>query len=100
LPPAKVERKIRNIELTDREYDDFARIAGRLAKMRLEMIIRSPDWQMWPPHLRHDVVAEVIRKSRTVAEGSLFAKYPHIVRDAVEEQRKRKTGETAPVPIH
>jgi hypothetical protein len=51
IAPAKVERKIRNIELTDQEYDDFARIAGRLAKMRL----RSPDWQTWPPHIRHDV---------------------------------------------
>jgi hypothetical protein len=33
----KVERKIRNIELTDQEYYDFARIAGRLAKMRRDV---------------------------------------------------------------
>jgi hypothetical protein len=78
---AKLERKIRNIELTDQEYDDFARIAGRLAKMRLDTIVRSADWQTWPPQIRHEVIAEVIKRSRTVAEGQLFAKYPHIPRD-------------------
>jgi hypothetical protein len=31
IAPAKVERKIRNVELTEQEYDDFARISGRLA---------------------------------------------------------------------
>jgi hypothetical protein len=68
--------------------------------MRLDMIVKSPDWQTWPPHVQHDVIAEVIKRSRTVAEGQLFAKYPHIPRDAAEQRRKLKTGETAPVPIH
>jgi hypothetical protein len=50
IAPAKVERKLRNQELTDQEYDDFARIAGRPAKVRLDTIVRSPDWQIWPAH--------------------------------------------------
>jgi hypothetical protein len=52
IAPAKVERKIRNVELTEQEYDDFARLSGRFAKMRLDMIVKFADWQMWPAHVR------------------------------------------------
>jgi hypothetical protein len=34
---------------------DFARIAGRLAKMRLGTIVKSADWQTLPAHVRRDV---------------------------------------------
>jgi hypothetical protein len=32
-------------------------------------------------------------RSRIVAEGQLFAKYPHIPHDAADQRRKMKTGE-------
>jgi hypothetical protein len=54
---------------------------------------------MWPNYLRHDVILEVIKRSRTVAEGAIFARYPHIIRDATEAQRQRKMGEPMPL-IH
>jgi hypothetical protein len=50
--------------------------------------------------VHHEVIQEVIKKSRTVAEGRLFAKYPHIPRDAADQRRKMKTGEIEPTPIH
>jgi hypothetical protein len=34
------------------------------------------------------VIAEVIKRSWTVAEGQLFAKYPHIPRDAADQRRR------------
>jgi hypothetical protein len=93
IAPAQVERKIRNVELTDQQYDDFARIAGRMTKMRLDTIVRSPDWQLWPNHIRHDVISEVIRQSRESARGMMMMKYPQIARDAVEARRQRFTAE-------
>jgi endonuclease YncB( thermonuclease family) len=38
--------RINGVELTERKYDDFARIAGRLAKQRLNVMVNSPDWQI------------------------------------------------------
>jgi hypothetical protein len=67
-------------------------IAGRLAKMRLDMMVRSPDWQTWPPHIGHDMIQEVIKRSRIVAEEQLLAKYPHIPRDAAEQRAGRTRG--------
>jgi hypothetical protein len=93
IAPAQVERKIRNVELTDQQFDDFARIAGRMSKMRLDTIVRSPDWQQWPNHIRHDVISEVIRQSRESARGMMMMKYPQIARDAVEARRQKFTAE-------
>jgi hypothetical protein len=93
IAPAQVERKVRNVEFTDQQYDDFARIAGRMTKMRLDTIVRSPDWQSWPNHIRHDVISEVIRQSRESARGMMMMKYPQIAHDAVEARRQKFTGE-------
>ena len=93
IAPAKLERKIRNVDLTDQQYDDFARIAGRMAKMRLDVIVKSPDYQTWPNHIRHDVISEVIRQSREAARGLMMMKEPQIVKDAVEARRKKMTDE-------
>jgi hypothetical protein len=82
ISPAPVGRTIRNVELSDSEYDDFARIAGRMSKMRLDQIVNSPDFQTWPTHARHDVIAEVIRQTRETARGIVMMKYPHIPADA------------------
>lgn len=92
------ERKIRNQDLTDAQYDDFTRIAGRLAKQRLDVIVNSPDWQRWTPAQRHDVIKIQISATREQARGMMMAKYPTIPRDAVAQARQRRTAE--PEPIH
>jgi hypothetical protein len=71
-------RRQRSGQLDDLALDpgvrDFARIAGRLARMRLDTIVKSADWQTLPARVRRDV--------SPVAEGQLFAGYPHIPQDA------------------
>lgn len=87
--PAQPIRKIRNVELNDDQYDDYSRIAGRMTKMRLDAIVKSPDWNTWPNHIRHDVISEVIRQSREAAQGVVMMKYPQIVRDATAAKMKK-----------
>lgn len=83
VSPAQPERKIRGVQLTDPEYDDYSRLAGRMAKQRLDVIVRSPDWQTWTPETRHDVLKEAIRQARETARGMVMAKNPDIIRQAV-----------------
>jgi hypothetical protein len=97
VAPAPVPRSIRNVDLTDGEYTDFARLSGRMAKLRLDAIVESADWRAWPNHVRHDVVAEVIKQSREAARGMMMAKYPHIPRDAVDALREKRLGEPEPI---
>ena len=84
IAPAPVDPKIRNVQLTAQQYDDYARLAGRMAKQRLNVIVRSPDWQSWTPTVRHDVILEAIRQSRESARGVVMAKYPTIIAQATQ----------------
>ena len=84
IGPAPVQRKIRGVELTDQQYDDFSRLAGRMTKVRLDAIVRSPDWSQWPPNIKATVTQEVIKQSREAARGMTMLKYPQIVRDATQ----------------
>lgn len=93
IAPAQVTRKIRNVDLTEQQYDDFARTAGRMTKMRLDAIAKSPDYGTWPNHIKATVIQEVIRQSREAARGIVMMKYPQIVRDAVDDRLKKARGE-------
>ena len=88
---APVDRTIRNVQLTDQQYDDFARIAGRMAKQRLDVFVRSPDWRQWPVGVRVDAVKAIVEHSREAARGVLFMKYPQIMADATR-QKMAKLG--------
>jgi hypothetical protein len=94
VSPAPVERTIRNVKLTDQQYDDFSRIAGGLAKIRLDAIVQSPLWATMPNDSRYEVIKETIKENREVAVGQMFKKYPQIPRDAAKAQLARKTGQT------
>lgn len=85
--PGKLQRKIRNVDLTDQQYDDYARIAGRMAKQRLDVIVNSADFERWPMNVRHDVMLEAVSQSREVARGMVMMKYPSIIQDAVDAKR-------------
>ena len=97
IAPAQPERSIRNVKLTDEQYDDFARVAGRSTKMQLDRIVRNPDFQSWPPATKHEVIEEVLRQSREAARGWMMMRYPEIPRQAAQMQVQRRTGEPAPI---
>ena len=83
------ERKIRNVALTDQQYDDFSRIAGVTAKQRLDVIVRSADWQRWPDEVRRNIATEVIKQSREMARNMTMMKYPQIPAQAMQAKLNR-----------
>ena len=84
MGPSQPPRQIRNVDLTDQEYDDFSRISGRAAKIALNVLVNSPDFQRWPSQVRVDTINHTIRTAREQARGAVMAKYPHIMRDATD----------------
>lgn len=81
--PGAVDRKIRGVTLTDQQYDEFATIAGRMLKQRLQVIVGSPTWNNWDAPTRHDVISEIVRQSRETARGYMFARHQDLVQQAV-----------------
>lgn len=89
VSPAQVTRKIRGVELTDEQFDDYARMAGRMTKQRLDVLVRAPDWSRWPNYVRTLIIEETVKQSREVARGMILGKYPQIARDAVEAKLEK-----------
>lgn len=83
---AAVEKKVRNVELDPEQYEYFARMSGRMAKMRLDVIVRSPQWETFPAYMKMKVINDTIDGSRTSAEGLLFAKWPSILAKARDDK--------------
>lgn len=93
--PAPVESKIRNVQLNDQQFDDFARLAGRMAKLRLDAIVNSADWHGWPSNIQANVITEVIKQSREAARGMMLMKNPDVLAAATQSQIDRKRGTDA-----
>ncbi len=87
---AHPERKIRNVELSPEQYDDWQRLAGRLAKNRMDAIVRSPSFMSMPPSIRHDLIEQQLRESREVARNMMFMKYPSILVDAQHVKMEKR----------
>ena len=86
-----VERSIRNVKLSEDQYDDFARIAGRMTKQRLDVFVRSPDWRQWPAGVRADAVKAIVDHCREAARGMMFMKYPALLAQSTR-QKMQKAG--------
>jgi len=79
---SQVERKIRNVELSEDQYDDFQRIAGRLSKMQLDMYVRSERYQALPDDIKRMEIEKVFDHQREAARNLMMMKYKQIPRDA------------------
>ena len=79
---AQVDDKIRNVDLTEQQYDDFQRIAGRLTKMQLDGMVRSPKWNQLPDEVKRLRIEQTFDHQREAARNLMMMKYKQIPRDA------------------
>ena len=102
--PAKVERKIRGVTLTEQQYYDYATLAGKLTKMRLDAAVADPGWADLPDPQKADRIKHIVDDSRTGkndgADKAVIAKYigtpDDILRQATDAKKARLLG----TPIH
>lgn len=62
--PAPVERRIRGVELTDEQHADYARVSGRIMKMRLDALVAQPGFADTPAEHQREAMEKVISSSR------------------------------------
>jgi hypothetical protein len=85
----QVPRTIRNVKLTDQEYDDFQKYSGRLLKQRLTALVTSGYWNQLDPNTKRQTVQEFVSQSRNVAREIMLGKYHHIIADATRLRAHR-----------
>jgi GNAT superfamily N-acetyltransferase len=97
--PGHLQRKIRGVELTDEQYDDYARIAGRTAKMRLNAIVSMPGFEQIPETARQEMMTKTITHAREMAQSIVIMQSVNsdndIMKRAAEVKRVKKLGEPA-----
>ena len=62
--PARLERNIVGVPLTDQQYDDLSRIAGRMAHMRVAAAAAIPGFTQMPIEKRMDMLKTAVEGAR------------------------------------
>jgi hypothetical protein len=88
-----VGKRILNVPLNPQEYDDYARIAGRMTKSDLDRVINSPSWEQIPLEGKRAAIQHIVEMNRRAAEEMMKGKYPHIPADATLYKRAKARGE-------
>lgn len=95
--PGQPGRAIRGVELTDQQYDDYSRIAGRLAKVRLDAIVRGPGFSAMPANIQHDLIVSTVEHAREAARTTIMIQNPTIMQAAMDAKTEPlRTGELRP----
>jgi len=93
--PGKLDRKIRGVDLTDQQYDDYSRVAGRTAKMRLDMIVKMPGFEQMPEVTRKELMTNAVTSSREMARSLIMMQNPEIIKKANDAKLMKVRGEKA-----
>lgn len=82
--PSRLDRKIRGVDLTDKQYDDYSRVAGRTAKMLLNQVVQTQGFASMPLSIRHDIVKKTVEAAREMASNMTMIQNPDIIRAAIQ----------------
>lgn len=81
--PAQPQRKITGVPLSDQQYDDYSRIAGRLVRQRLQEVTAQPGFSQIPAKVQYDVFKNAFSSSRAVTREYVKMQNPGIIEQAV-----------------
>jgi hypothetical protein len=80
--PGQLSRKIRGVELDDRQYDDYTRIAGRTAKLSLDKLVRQPKFFELSKASQMNLFKTYIDHASEYARKIMLQQNPDIVQKA------------------
>lgn len=86
--PGKLQQKIRGVQLTDQQYDDYSRTAGKLVKMRLDSLVSMPGFSQLQPSTQVDMIKNNIELYREQARSVILMQNPDIMDKARQQKRK------------
>lgn len=97
--PGRLERKIRGVDLSDQQYDDYSRVAGRMSKTQLDALVSMPGFQTLPNSIRFSMMKAAVDSSRENARSLIQMQYPDIIQKANEAKLAPLMAATSPPSI-
>lgn len=70
--PGKLSREVRDVELTDEEYEEHQINAGSALRTALEAYVNTPGWSDLPKFSRQEIVNRAIAKTRKQANAAML----------------------------
>jgi hypothetical protein len=92
--PTALERKIRGVDLSDTQYEDYARTAGRMTKMQLDRLVNQASFAHWPDIAKRKAIESIVNGTRENARALMMMRYPVIWKTALEVKREEVHGAT------
>ena len=94
--PAHLQRQILGVPLTDKQYDDYARISGHLAKMRLDALVNTPGFKDQPAGMQQKAMGEMLSSSRKAGADWVMMQpgNSNILRQAMAAKEAQMQGKT------
>ena len=90
--------KIRGVKLTGEQLEEYSRVSGRLAHMRLEALVQSPGWSSLAAGTRLSVVKGVIRESRDMAATQIMLQSQGTPHDIMAQAMAAKATQAGLAP--
>src|SRR6185312_1805560 len=104
--PARIGRKVRGVELSDQQYDDMARISGRMARMRVNALANTPGFALMPKQIRAEKIKDIIENVREASRAMVMMQNPQIISQAAANKTAklkpplRQSDSAASEPVH
>ena len=92
LYPSTPTRKVRNVSLEPKEYEELLALQKKLkTKEKIQQIIESPGYQNLPEYRKTEILKKTLKDSQSVARSILFSTNKRLQKEYIKlEQEKFK----------
>lgn len=91
----RLSDKIKGVQLTEQQYDDYSRIAGQTTYARLSKVVAMPGFDKLPPQHQMNIIDKTIDHCRLLAANTVMKTNPDIMRQAIAKKRMSIYGNKA-----
>lgn len=91
----RLSDKIKGVQLTEQQYDDYSRIAGQMTYARLSKMMAMPGFDRMPPQHQLQMIEKTTSQCRLLAANTIMKMNPEIIRQAAAKKRLSIYGSKA-----
>ena len=90
LYPSMPTRKVRNVSLEPKEYEELLALQNKLkTKERIQQIIESPSYQNLPEYRKTEILKKTLKDAQSLARSILFSTNKRLQKEYIKQEREK-----------
>ena len=90
LYPSTPTRKVRNVSLEPKEYEELLALQNKLkTKERIQQIIESPGYQNLPEYRKTEILKKTLKDAQSLARSILFSTNKRLQKEYIKQEREK-----------